>query len=188
MQRYIITLLSKDKPGIIADISSAVAALDGNINEVSQTVVKGYFTIIVFASFPRSVAAADLSEAICGRRPGESGDYHINMVPYEELRGGDGAKKEKYILTIKCTEQSGIISEITSYLYGRHINIEDFYAYIAHGTPYMLAQIAVPDDGVADEIREALEQIGRKWHLTVTLSHENIYIATNTVCPTIKLV
>ena len=187
MYQYIITLLSKDKPGIIADISTAIKNLEGNINEVSQTVVKGYFTIIVFASFPRPVTEEQAAEAVCGIRPQDSSDYHVNVVAYEPVIAR-GPKYEKYILTIKCTEQSGIISEITSYLFGRNINIEDFYAYIAHGTPYMLAQIAVPDDGVADEIRDALEQIGRKWNLTVTLSHENIYIATNTVCPTIKLV
>ncbi|MBP5274248.1 MAG: hypothetical protein ILO36_04860 [Abditibacteriota bacterium] len=188
MYQYIITLLSGDKPGIIADISSAISLLEGNISEVNQTVVKGYFTIIVFASFPRKVTEQQLSCAVCGFRPEESKDYHINLVEYKEPRSPKNAQHERYVLTIKCNEQSGIISEITSYLYGRGINIEDFYAYIAKGTPYMLAQIAVPDDGVADEIRADLEALGRKWNLTVTLSHENIYIATNTVCPTIKLV
>lgn len=187
MYQYIITLLSQDKPGIIADLSTAIKTLGGNISDVSQTVVKGYFTIIVFASFPVSITEAELSETV-QKCPENGGNYHINLVPYSDTPIYKSTGHERYILTIKCTEQEGIISEITAYLYNRNINIEDFYAYIAHGTPYMIAQIAVPDDGAADIIRNELEDIGKKWNLAVTLSHENIYIATNTICPTMKLI
>ena len=37
---YIITVMSRDRPGIIAGIGKAVYEMGGNIEEISQTVVR----------------------------------------------------------------------------------------------------------------------------------------------------
>lgn len=184
-KEYIITLLSKDKPGIISDVSNTIKDFNGNISDISQTVLKGYFTIIVFASFESNIIESDLVDAISNIGNGE---YHVNLVPYSSESLLDTKNYQKYILAIRCNEQQGIISEITNYLFKKNINIEDFYAYIHENTPLMIAQISVPTDSVADSIRKDIEEIGRKWNLVVNLSHENIYIATNTICPTSKLI
>ena len=183
-EEYIITLLSKDRPGIIFDVSNAIKSSGGNISHVSQTVLKGYFTIIIFAEFLEKINETDLSNNISSLNNG----YYVNVVPYSCESSFEQVDNQKYILTIKCTEQEGIISEITSYLYHKNINIEDFYAYIHKETPLMIAQIAVPTDAMADTIRKDIEDLGKKWNLSVNLSHENIYIATNTICPTGKLI
>lgn len=183
-EEYIITLLSKDRPGIISDVSNAIKNSGGNISHVSQTVLKGYFTIIIFAAFPDRIDKKELADYIASLNEG----YHVNVVPYDSKPSFEQMDNQKYILTIKCTEQEGIISEITSYLYHKNINIEDFYAYIHQGTPLMIAQIAVPTDAIADTIRKDIEELGKKWNLSVNMSHENIYIATNTICSTAKLI
>ena len=183
-EEYIITLLSKDRPGIIFDVSNAIKSSGGNISHVSQTVLKGYFTIIIFAEFLEKINETDLSKSISSLNNG----YHVNVVLYSCEPSFEQVDNQKYILTIKCTEQEGIISEITGYLYYKNINIEDFYAYIHKGTPLMIAQIAIPTDAMADTIRKDIEALGKKWNLSVNLSHENIYIATNTICPTEKLI
>ena len=182
-EEYIITLLSKDKPGIISDISCAIRDAGGNISDISQTVLKGYFTIIIFAAFQQKINEKDLKNKIAQINEG----YYVNIVSYSSKPLFTAGDNQKYILAIRCNEQEGIISEITNYLSKRNINIEDFFAYIHEGTPLIIAQISVPTDSIADTIRKDIEEIGKKWNLVVNLSHENIYIATNTISPTTKL-
>ena len=49
---YIVTVMAHDRPGIVAGIGRAIYEMGGNVEELRQTVVRGYFTIIVCATFP----------------------------------------------------------------------------------------------------------------------------------------
>ena len=45
--RAIVTVIGKDKSGIIAEVSSVLAENDVNIEDISQTIVSGNFTMIM---------------------------------------------------------------------------------------------------------------------------------------------
>lgn len=44
--RAVCTVVGKDKPGIIAAVSSALADRSVNILDISQTIMQGFFTMI----------------------------------------------------------------------------------------------------------------------------------------------
>ena len=45
--KAVITVTGKDSVGIIAKVASACAAYDANILDISQTIVQGYFTMMM---------------------------------------------------------------------------------------------------------------------------------------------
>jgi ACT domain-containing protein len=45
--RAIVTVIGKDKPGIISKVSTALAQNQVNIEDISQTIVQGNFTMIM---------------------------------------------------------------------------------------------------------------------------------------------
>lgn len=45
--RAIVTVIGKDKSGIIAKVSTALADNDVNIEDISQTIVQGNFTMLM---------------------------------------------------------------------------------------------------------------------------------------------
>ena len=45
--RAIVTVIGKDKPGIIAKVSAKCAERGANITEISQSVLKEYFAMIM---------------------------------------------------------------------------------------------------------------------------------------------
>ena len=45
--KAIITVIGKDKSGIIAKVSGLLAEYDVNIEDISQTIVQGNFTMIM---------------------------------------------------------------------------------------------------------------------------------------------
>ena len=47
MKKAVITVIGIDKKGIIARVSAAMLEHDANILDISQTVLKGYFTMIM---------------------------------------------------------------------------------------------------------------------------------------------
>lgn len=56
MQKAVLSVLGKDRSGIIAKISACLAENGVNIRDISQTIVKGYFTMIMLV---------DLSDSGC---------------------------------------------------------------------------------------------------------------------------
>ncbi len=59
--RAIVTVVGKDKSGIIAKVSSALADNDVNIEDISQTIVSGNFTMLMLCDLNQSkMAIADL--------------------------------------------------------------------------------------------------------------------------------
>lgn len=50
--QVIITVIGTDKVGIIAAVTTKLAALDVNILDVSQTIMRGAFTMMLLAQLP----------------------------------------------------------------------------------------------------------------------------------------
>jgi ACT domain-containing protein len=61
----IITALGPDKHGLLAQVATAVAEQNANIDDVSQTVANGMFTMIMFVSFEQTeTTMGDLKSAL----------------------------------------------------------------------------------------------------------------------------
>lgn len=52
--RAIVTVIGKDKPGIISRVSAALADNNVNIEDISQTIVQGNFTMIMLCDLSNS--------------------------------------------------------------------------------------------------------------------------------------
>jgi ACT domain-containing protein len=55
--KAIVTVLGLDKPGIIAKVSGALAQHDVNIEDISQTIMQGNFTMIMQCDLERAKIA-----------------------------------------------------------------------------------------------------------------------------------
>ncbi len=52
--RAIITVIGKDKPGIIAEVCTLLASCKINILDISQTVMEGFFTMTMLVDLTES--------------------------------------------------------------------------------------------------------------------------------------
>ena len=52
--KCILTVIGKDKPGIIAKVSSLLASENVNIEDISQTIMQSTFTMIMLVNIEKS--------------------------------------------------------------------------------------------------------------------------------------
>lgn len=52
--KAIVTVIGKDKPGIIAKVSTALAENNVNIEDISQTIMQGSFTMLMLCDLDSS--------------------------------------------------------------------------------------------------------------------------------------
>ena len=55
-KQMIISVMSKDRTGIIADITGAIYELGGDLADLNQSVLGGYLTMILFATFYENIS------------------------------------------------------------------------------------------------------------------------------------
>jgi len=61
----IVTALGPDSHGLLAQVATTIAEQDANVDDVSQTVANGMFTMIMFVSFDQGeTTIAALKDAL----------------------------------------------------------------------------------------------------------------------------
>jgi len=63
--KVIVTVIGKDKPGIIAKVSTALAQNNVNIEDISQTIMQGNFTMLMQCDIEKaSLTLKELKSAL----------------------------------------------------------------------------------------------------------------------------
>ncbi len=57
--KAIVTVIGKDKSGIIASVSNMLAKKQINIEDISQTILQGYFTMIMLVDIDENKISID---------------------------------------------------------------------------------------------------------------------------------
>ncbi|MBM3214222.1 amino acid-binding protein [Candidatus Poribacteria bacterium] len=184
---FIVTVTAQDTVGIIANITTTIAGLGGSVDELSQTVMSGYFTILLAARFPEGTAAETVRASI------ESAGAPLGLVAIVRMAAGDAAAAtaslgDRYVLTVLGDDRAGIIAQIATHLAAQGINIEDFYARAEAGRFIMVLQVQVEGGWTSDHLRLDLEALGEELGLRVHLQHEDIFRATSEVGAVRRLV
>jgi glycine cleavage system transcriptional repressor len=176
---WIVTVMSADRVGIVAAVSGALHRLGGNITCLSQTVMRGYFTIIMSVELPDNITPEEIKCAV--ESSGAPDEFVVGVKRYQEVPPVPHKEcSERFILTARGQDRPGVIHRISSYLASKGINIEDFYAYsTGDGQFVMILQVAIPKEWDLPQIQLDIEEHGREVGFVAHLQHENIFRATN---------
>jgi glycine cleavage system transcriptional repressor len=180
-KQYVINVMSRDRVGIVAGVTEAIYKMKGNIDSVSQTVLSGYFTIIMTVSFKKPVDVKKLKSEI-----GKSGDPGELEVSVKSWDCGDVCAPviddcDVFVLSIMGKDQAGIISKISSFLASRNINVIDLYAVAEEDEFVFIGQVMVPPKMDIGQLKIDFESLWKKSGLVVHFQHENIFLATQHV-------
>lgn len=180
-KRYVIGLMAANRTGILAAVTTAMAELGGDIQEVSQTVMQKFFTIILAADFPDHRQAEVIVEHLRDACRPFGVEVILKDPDLEPLADVPSDGIEKYFLTLTGHDAPGITARITGRLAREQIDITDLYG-ITQGPDrsfIMIMELAIPTGVDALALQRELEQLGKPVGLMATLQHENIFAATN---------
>lgn len=176
---YVLDVMSDDHPGIVAAVTTAVESLGGNIDACSQTVLGGYFTLIMIVSLPEPIEAEKLTERV--RQAGNHNSPFQVMARPRQLPESFRPKTpyDRFVITAFGKDQPGIVRRFSHYLAGKDINIVDLFGDRSGEEFVLLGQLEVPERWDIRMLQTDLEQMGAELGFTVKLQHENIFVATN---------
>jgi glycine cleavage system transcriptional repressor len=179
--RYVMSILVSDRVGILRDITSAVTDAGGNIDGISQTVVSGFFTVILTASFAGEQDVVALRQSIEGNF--KAGEVVVVVRPHREGTPEVVSGGRRYMLTLMGTDRPGVLKTVTGFLADRGINIEDWDMQLFPEHVTHVAELRLPPEldlcCVGDELQQVVGELG----LRATIQHENLFRATSEIGP-----
>ena len=178
--RYVVSVLVADRVGILRDVTSAVTDMGANIDGISQTVVAGYFTVILTATFSKSRTPDSIRDTILENFAHGEAAVVVRLYEAESIKRMPD-KGRRYIMTITGKDKPKVLKTVTNFLAEKNINIEDWYVDFDGGNVRNIGEVSVPKTldikQVQDEFQLLLSSLG----LTSNIQHENIFRATNEI-------
>ncbi|SDO47420.1 glycine cleavage system protein R [Desulforhopalus singaporensis] len=181
-KQMIVSVMSKDRPGIIAGITGAIFRLGGDVADLNQTVLCGYLTMILSVSFEPSTTKEDVLAAISHIKTESKFEVSIKELTEGELAEAVLPPEETYILTVQGPNRGGIVHGISLFCYERNINILDLATTLEADQYTMALQLDLKNCTCSLEVlREELEKHASSSGLTIMMQHNDIFQVTNEV-------
>lgn len=178
---YIITITSRDRIGIVFEISNALAELAGNIADSRQSLMCGYYTMILRAAFPGSLSQETIERKLAEVDTHSATALHILVNPVEETLVSSEDSENNYVLTVSGTDQIGFVALVAGFCVEHRVNITDLSTTLSDGEFIMMLQVDLKGCESVSTLRQDLAAFGREHALKVVLQHHDIFRAVNEI-------
>jgi len=174
---HILTVLTPDQRGIIATLTELLDREQCTILELSQTVVRDYFTIIIVINIPpegdRIALTSKLQTLL-------SESASVSLLDYKAVPHASQATGT-YVLTATGAASSSILHTISALIAERGGNFTDLSSRVAEQQMSLIAEIDLPRGVALDQLQIDLEHAGSELGLHVRLQHQRLFQATNEI-------
>jgi len=178
MNKAILSILGRDRPGIVAAVSRTLFQQNCNIENVSQMMLQAEFAGIFIVSMPPGTSAEDLHRGLCSSlaplglhvhtKPCEIGDDHCATDPCEP-----------FVITTRGPDRKGLVADISEVIARHGVNITNLQAVFkggdAPGDNIMIYEVDVPTvvdhQALAHDLRTKAEGL----RLEINIQHRNIF-------------
>jgi glycine cleavage system transcriptional repressor len=157
-----ITVIGPDRPGIVADVSEALAGVGANLSDSTMTRLRGHFAMTLICTGPDAEAVEKALAPICA-----DGRLLATVRTVGPEAAGSGAG-EPYLVSVHGADRLGIVAAVTRVVAGAGGNITDLTTRLT-GPLYVLVAEVDLRPGSADELAVKLATAAQELGVDVTL-------------------
>ncbi len=186
MNKVLISVLGNDQPGILATVATIINQRQGNIENVSQTLLHTVFAAILLVDVPHEESPEKLQQALC--EAGASMALNISVYPWDNQTSDwhdHTPETQPYIISAIGPDRQGLVANVANQLYKHGVNISNLQAIFKGGKNpmenVMVFEIDVPRATNMDQLREALAEIASRLDLEISVQHRKIFESVSNI-------
>jgi glycine cleavage system transcriptional repressor len=180
---FVISIISRDRIGIIYEVTRAISELEGNIADVRQSVLCGYFTMILLASFPPKVTQRSIERKLAEADSHSESAIEAVVRKADEsvLAFGASIPENAYVLTATGQDRVGFVAVMTSFCVKHNINILDLSTTTSDGAYVMILVIDLNHCPSISDVRQDLQKFSQENNIKAVLQHYDIFRALHEI-------
>jgi len=175
-QNMVISVMDRDRAGIVAEVTEGISALGGNLADLRESVLCGYFTMILVAGFPEGTTPEQVEMKL-----GEGNTLQVSTKLAEGSLANAEASGQVYILSAVGRDRIGLVAQVSRFCCDRGVNILDLASHVEDDQYTMMLQIDLSDAISRDDFKAELSGFGEQTGLNIVLQHNDIFRATNEI-------
>ncbi|MTI64495.1 ACT domain-containing protein [Methylophaga sp.] len=186
MNKVLISVLGSDQPGIMAKVATVIKQHNGNIENLSQTLLDNAFGALLLVSLAEDDSAEKLQQSLQEQSQGMN--LYIRVHPWQaEASDWYSNKRETqpYIVTAIGPDRQGLVAEIAGELFKHGVNITNIQAIFKGGKNpmdnLMVFEVDVPRATVMNDLRDALDAIAARLNLEISVQHRKIFESVSNI-------
>jgi len=163
MNTYAVTVLGRDRPGIIATATGALADLGGNLEDSSMTLLRGHFamTLVVSCGADRDAVHGALATAFADT------DLVVSVIELDGAR--PPAPGATHVLSVHGGDRPGIVSAVAGLVASHGGNVTDLTTRLAGSLYVLIAEVELPPSADVDALTDALGALATELGVEATL-------------------
>ena len=184
MNRIVISVIGRDCPGVVYAITSALAKEKCNVEQLSQTILKGQFASIVIISAPEGVTDEQIQRVVSLSLESRDMDLTVSARYFETETFDSGEETEPFVVTVNGSDQAEIIAMFSGIFAEQKVNIESLKAIRMADESnecVLVFEVALPMSINRNAFRQMLQAKARSVDLSIRIQHEDIFEAIHRV-------
>ena len=169
MMRFAVSVFGRDRPGIVAAVTRALADVGCNLEDTSMTILRGHFAMMLVVSGAAGTAPADLEARlapVAGRL-----DLQVSVRVVADEVTAPASKGERWSAAVYGADRPGLVARVSEALAARDVNIVDLETRVI-GEPdpvyAMHFELQVPA-GTASQVEADLRTVARELGVEVSM-------------------
>ena len=172
MNRWIVTALGKDQPGIVAGVAKVLYELGCNLEDSAMTRLEGEFTIMLIFSSARKRTEAELLKPFLPLAKRMKLALHVRPLSHSEATSPK-KRGTNYLISVYGADRPGIVYQVSEVLARAKVNIHDVHTHRStEGGPslyLLLLEVEVPAPRSATALERQLKRIAQRLGVEVSL-------------------
>lgn len=174
MNQVMITVIGKDRAGIIARVTGILFRHGANLEDISMTILEGEFAMMMIASLKRPGSGSRLLRALKILEKELGLSVLIKSVEGKLRRGEKhGPGTDTYLITLLGADKTGIVYKASSLLARYRLNITDLNCKILgrgrKAVYAMLLEADVPKRFAREKLMRAFRDLSKSLNLDVSV-------------------
>ncbi len=171
MQHFALTIIGRDRPGIVSQVTELLYRGGFNIADSSCSILGGQFSMILIISNPEVSTAEQFSASF---KPLEE---HNLSVFIRTLREGGEVRSELHgdlcMISVYGADKPGIVFQVAKELGDRNINITDLNTKLVgdkkNPVYVMMIEALLPENLEVEEVESWMEELKSKLQVDISV-------------------
>ena len=170
---FSVSVVGRDRPGIVAGISRILFELGCNIEDSSSTILSGQFAMLLVVGFPGESSPGRLDRAFDEVRSKTGLMVSVNALHDEDFSREKTFRGTPHILSVYGADRPGIVYRVTQKLADRNVNVTDLETQVVGSKErpvyVMVIEADIPDGFDMKGLEAELDELRRELNVSISI-------------------
>jgi glycine cleavage system transcriptional repressor len=173
MGHFSLSVVGRDRPGIVAEVSRVLFELGCNIEDSTCTILCGQFAMILVIAHQKLSAVSEIDPAFNPVRKSMGLTISLHSLKDDEVSRDKGFTGRPHIISVYGADRPGIVYSVARELSRLKVNVTDLNTQVvgAKDRPVyvMVLEVDIPENVDLKELDREFDKIRKELAVSITM-------------------